>query len=104
MIRNLLFDWSGTLADDLPSVLCAVNGMLSAAGVGELTRAEFLVSCRQPPREISEALEISQSSFLLVLDRITRDHVGEAVEMTTHFLRPDVYQLSVVLEDLARAP
>ena len=68
----------------------------------KLARAEFLVSCRQPPREISEALEISQSSLLLVLDRITRDHAGEAMEMTTHFLRPDVYQLSVVLKDLAR--
>ncbi len=28
----------------------------------QLPRAEFLVSCRQPPREIGEALEISQSS------------------------------------------
>ena len=70
----------------------------------KLTRAEFLLSCRQPPRAISEVLEISQSSFLLVLDRVTRDQAGEAVEMTTHFLRPDVYQLSVVLKDLARAP
>ena len=70
----------------------------------KLTRAEFLLSCRQPPRAISEVLEISQSSFLLVLDRITRDQASEAVEMTTHFLRPDVYQLSVVLKDLARAP
>ena len=69
----------------------------------KLTRAEFLVSCRQPARDVSEALEISQSSFLLVLDRISRDGAGEAMEMTTHFLRPDVYQLSVVLKDLARA-
>ena len=66
-----------------------------------LSRAEFLVSCRQPPPEISEALGISQSSFLLVLDRITRDPAGEAIEMTTHYLRPDVYQLSVALEGLA---
>ncbi len=68
----------------------------------KLTRAEFLVSCRQPTIEISEPLEMSQSSFLLVLDRITRDETGEAVETTTHFLRPDVYQLSVVLDGLAR--
>lgn len=69
-----------------------------------LARAEFLVSCRQPSSEISTSLEISQSSFLLVLDRITRDKSGQAVEMTTHFLRPDVYQLSVVLKDLVLAP
>lgn len=68
----------------------------------ELARAEFLVSCRQPSLAISEALEISQSSFLLVLDRITRDKAGEPVEMTTHFLRPDVYQLSVALDTLTR--
>lgn len=63
-----------------------------------LAHAEFLVSCRQPLPEISEALEISQSSYLLVLDRITRDQDGEPVEMTTHFLRPDVYQLSVGID------
>lgn len=67
-----------------------------------LARAEFLVSCRQPTFEISESLDLSQSSFLLVLDRITRDEKGEPVEMTTHFLRPDVYQLSVALDGLAR--
>ena len=66
----------------------------------ELAQAQFLVSCRQPSPEISEALEISQSSFLLVLERITRDTSGRAVEMTTHLLRPDVYQLSVRLKDL----
>jgi GntR family transcriptional regulator len=66
-----------------------------------LAHAEFLVSCRQPLPEISEALEISQSSYLLVLDRITRDQDGEPVEMTTHFLRPDVYQLSVGIDTAA---
>ncbi len=70
----------------------------------ELTRAEFLVSCRQPTAEISAALDISPSSFLLVLDRITRDKQGRAVEMNTHYLRPDVYQLSVVLQDLQSTP
>lgn len=66
-----------------------------------LVQAEFLVSCRQPSPEISTALQISQSSFLIILDRITRDANGKAVETTNHFLRPDVYQLSVVLKNLA---
>jgi GntR family transcriptional regulator len=69
-----------------------------------LRHAEFLVSCRHPSHEISEMLEISQGSLLLILDRITRDNGGQAVERTTHFLRPDVYQLSVVLKDLGRMP
>ncbi|VTU30280.1 GntR family transcriptional regulator [Variovorax sp. PBL-E5] len=65
-----------------------------------LSRAEFLVSCRQPTPELSQKLELSQSTFLLVLERITRDTDGNPVEMTTHFLRPDVYQLSVALDDV----
>lgn len=65
-----------------------------------LAQTHFLVSCRQPDAHVSEALEISQSSFLLVLERITRDLQGRPLEMTTHLLRPDVYQLSVELNDL----
>lgn len=63
-------------------------------------RAEFLVSCRQPTAELSEVLEMSQSSLLLVLERISRDAHGQPVEYSTHFLRPDVYQLSVAIDDL----
>jgi GntR family transcriptional regulator len=69
-----------------------------------LQRAEFLVSCRQPSVEIAEALEISQSGFLLVLDRITRDDAGRPVESMTHFLRPDVYKLSVATDLAALLP
>ncbi len=69
----------------------------------QLTQAKFLVSCRQPSPSIAAALEVSPSSFLLVLDRITRDQTGEPVETTTHLLRPDVYKLSVELNDLNRA-
>ncbi len=65
----------------------------------ELARSEFLVSCRQPSSKISRILELSQSTFLLVLERITRDKDGRPVEMATLFLRPDVYQISVVLKD-----
>jgi GntR family transcriptional regulator len=60
-------------------------------------KADNLVSCQQPSASISQLLGLSQSSFLLVLDRISRDESGAPVEMTTHFLRPDVYQLSVSL-------
>lgn len=65
-------------------------------------KSDFLVSCRQPTAEIAESLDISCSTFLLVLDRITRDADSEPVEAMTHFLRPDVYKLSVTTE-IARA-
>ncbi len=45
MIRNIIFDWSGTLVDDLPAVWEATNHVFSQAGVAPLTldqfRAEF---------------------------------------------------------------
>lgn len=66
----------------------------------EPVRAEFLVSCRQPTPSMSQTLELSQSSLLLVLERISYDRDNAPVEHTTHFLRPDVYQLSVSLDDL----
>src|SRR5258706_5517828 len=45
MIRNIIFDWSGTLVDDLPAVLKATNYVLSQAEREEMSldqfRAEF---------------------------------------------------------------
>jgi phosphoglycolate phosphatase-like HAD superfamily hydrolase/ADP-ribose pyrophosphatase YjhB (NUDIX family) len=45
VIRNIIFDWSGTLADDLPAVWQATNYVLSQADRAEITlerfRAEF---------------------------------------------------------------
>lgn len=41
MIRNVIFDWSGTLVDDLPAVWHASNHVLRQAGVKEMTLDEF---------------------------------------------------------------
>lgn len=41
MIRNIIFDWSGTLVDDLPAVLLASNAVFRQAGVPEMSRDEF---------------------------------------------------------------
>lgn len=41
MIRNIIFDWSGTLVDDLPAVWQASNHVLRRAGVPELTLEQF---------------------------------------------------------------
>jgi phosphoglycolate phosphatase len=45
VIRNIIFDWSGTLVDDLPAVLKASNFVLQQAGKQPMTletfRAEF---------------------------------------------------------------
>jgi phosphoglycolate phosphatase len=41
MIRNILFDWSGTLVDDLPAVWEATNHVFRQAGLEALTLARF---------------------------------------------------------------
>jgi phosphoglycolate phosphatase-like HAD superfamily hydrolase/ADP-ribose pyrophosphatase YjhB (NUDIX family) len=41
VIRNIIFDWSGTLVDDLPAVLKASNFVLAQAGRPEMSLDEF---------------------------------------------------------------
>ncbi len=41
MIRNIIFDWSGTLVDDLPAVWRASNYVFRQAGVPELSLEQF---------------------------------------------------------------
>lgn len=41
MIRNIIFDWSGTLVDDLPAVLKATNYVFEQAGVDPMTLDKF---------------------------------------------------------------
>ena len=48
MIKNLLFDWSGTLVDDLPPTLHATNVVLQQHGAAAMDREEFRRRFRLP--------------------------------------------------------
>ncbi len=48
MIKNVLLDWSGTLADDLGPVITATNAIFRQYGRRELTRDEFRHHFRLP--------------------------------------------------------
>src|SRR5712691_7212116 len=41
VIKNIIFDWSGTLVDDLPAVLEATNYVLKQAERSEMTLEQF---------------------------------------------------------------
>lgn len=41
MIRNIIFDWSGTLVNDLPAVWQATNHVFQQAGVPEISLEKF---------------------------------------------------------------
>jgi len=51
MIKNLILDWSGTLANDLPAVLQGLNRMLKLFRRPQLTEAEFRERFRLPYTE-----------------------------------------------------
>ena len=52
--QNLLFDWSGTLVDDLPPTLHATNEVLMNYGVPAMDREEFRRRFRLPYPEFYE--------------------------------------------------
>ena len=51
MFRNLIFDWSGTLVDDLGPVIEATNAVLGKYDVPALDREQFRRAFRLPYRE-----------------------------------------------------
>ena len=57
MIRNIIFDWSGTLVDDLPAVLKASNFVLTQSG--------------KPPMSLEQFREEFQLPFTTFYDRHT---------------------------------
>lgn len=48
VIRNVIFDWSGTLVDDLPAVLEATNHVLAQVGKPALSREQFRAEFQLP--------------------------------------------------------
>jgi methionine--tRNA ligase beta chain len=48
MIKNIIFDWSGVINDDLVTVHCAIMGMFKEFGVKELSLEEFKQEWEQP--------------------------------------------------------
>ena len=56
MFRNLIFDWSGTLVDDLGPVIEATNVVLKPYGIPEFDRDGFRRAFRLPYREFYHEL------------------------------------------------
>jgi phosphoglycolate phosphatase len=80
VIRNIIFDWSGTLVDDLPAVWRATNFVLQKAGLPELTlpqfRQEFVLPFRRfydrftPHIALAQLEEWFHSHFRQVQDSV----------------------------------
>ena len=72
MVKNLILDWSGTLADDLPSVLSTTNLILKHYGRDEMTRDQFRAVFRLPYTEFYH--EVLPDVPLLDLQRLYLAH------------------------------
>lgn len=80
MIRNIIFDWSGTLVDDLPAVWEATNYVFEKSGVAPLTldgfRSEFCLPFQKfyerftPHVELPKLEEWYHGRFREVQDRV----------------------------------
>ncbi len=95
MFRNLIFDWSGTLVDDLGPVIEATNFVLSKYGVDPMDREEFRRRFRLPYREFYEemlpgvALEELEAHFRPAFDGATAPvfvlpHAREKLDWCRH--------------------
>jgi len=91
VIRNIIFDWSGTLVDDLPAVWEATNHVLAQAGRETMTlaqfRAEFCLPFARfyerhtPDVPMPQLEEWFHGRFLQVQDSVVPlDHAREFLE------------------------
>ncbi len=79
MIKNLIFDWSGTLANDLACVLHATNVTLEHFGKSTLSEADFRECFRLPFTEFYE--EVLPGVELEELQRLYRCHFPDDGEV-----------------------
>jgi phosphoglycolate phosphatase len=84
MIKNLIFDWSGTLADDLPCVLRTTNAMLSHFGQEVMSEGQFRERFRLPFTEFYD--DVLPGVALEELQRLYLHHFPEedAVPILDH--------------------
>jgi phosphoglycolate phosphatase len=81
MFKNLIFDWSGTLVDDMGPVIEATNAVLGKYGIAPYDREGFRRSVRLPYREFYE--EILPGVDLMELEAHFRPAFDGAVSLVT---------------------
>ena len=81
MFKNLIFDWSGTLVDDMGPVIEATNTVLGKYGIAPYDREGFRRSFRLPYREFYE--EILPGVGLEELEAHFRPAFDEATSLVT---------------------
>ncbi|MBC7981044.1 MAG: HAD hydrolase-like protein [Armatimonadetes bacterium] len=81
MFKNLIFDWSGTLVDDMGPVIEATNAVLGKYGIAPYDREGFRRSFRLPYRDFYE--EILPGVAIEELEAHFRPAFEDAVSLVT---------------------
>ncbi len=81
MYQNLIFDWSGTLVNDLPPTLFATNAVLREHNVPAMELAEFRERFRLPYPEFYE--EVLPGVAIESLEGLFRSAFGSSPEQVT---------------------
>lgn len=81
MFKNLIFDWSGTLVDDMGPVIEATNAVLGKYGIAPYDRESFRRSFRLPYREFYE--EVLPEVSLEELEKHFRPAFDNATSLVT---------------------
>lgn len=81
MIRNIIFDWSGTLVDDLPAVLAATNLVFAECGVEQMStdrfRSEFCLPFKHFYDRVAPHVPVEQ------LERCYHGHFSGVQDLVT---------------------
>ena len=73
-MRHVIWDWNGTLVDDLPAVVAAVNVSLAAVGEGPIDADDYRDHYARPVRRFYDRL----------LDRSVTDQEWATIDVTFH--------------------
>jgi phosphoglycolate phosphatase len=84
MIRTVLWDWNGTLLDDLDSCVATLNVLRAARSLAPMTRAQYRASFGFPVRAFYEAtgFDFSTHDYLALSRDFIAEYRRRADEMT----------------------
>lgn len=102
MIRHVVWDWNGTLLDDVEHAMVALNGLLDERGITRIDRAHYREHFGFPVRDFYVRLgfDFSSDVFETVSERFIANYRAAAREAVTH---PGALETVVELQRLGVA-
>ncbi len=92
-MRHVIWDWNGTLVDDLPVVVAAVNVSLAAIGEGPIDADDYRDHYARPVRRFYDRM----------LNRAVSDNEWETIDATFHSRYVDTLHQVPLTQDARQA-